>query len=69
MMKKKVNVLKTESDKRRKLQRINSGITKSQEEQLAGDVVQNSIKNTIEKPKKKVKVEKTIKIKKKDKSK
>lgn len=68
-MKKKVNVLKTESDKRRKLQRINIGITKSQEELLTGDVVQNSIKNAIEKPKKKVKVEKTIKLKKKDKSK
>jgi hypothetical protein len=36
---------------------------------LAGDVVQNSIKNTIEGPKKKIKVEKTIKLKKKDKSK
>jgi hypothetical protein len=68
-MKKKVNVLKTESDKRRKLQKINNGIKTSQDKLLAGDVVQNSIKNTIEGPKKKIKVEKTIKLKKKDKSK
>jgi hypothetical protein len=66
-MKKKVNVLKTESDKRRKLQKINNGIKTSQDKLLAGDVVQNSIKNTIEGPKKKIKVEKTIKLKKKDK--
>jgi hypothetical protein len=59
-MKKKVNVLKTESDKRRKLQKINNGIKTSQDKLLAGDVVQNSIKNTIEGPKKKIKVEKTI---------
>ena len=53
MMKKKINVLKTESDKRRKLQRINSGITKSQEELLAGDVVQKLYKESNRKAKEK----------------